>query len=256
MIRLASPTRPKPVRVTVDGARYYLNREPAARYHAQNSMDKLVRMVDLIDSANCVFDVGANCGIFSALCARRFPTATVHAFEPSPALQPVLAHNCSASNISIHQVAVGEDTQPVTLYINPDSQQTNSLALAAVQPFARSVETETVQCVTLDGFIPQHGPPDVLKIDVQGYEGAVIRGAQTVLPSVRYLFIESSWLDPAGQLQVLPAAAHYGFTDVAVVNPVHAGADLLLTRQPLPTEIPGLLRFTISDITTGKSWLS
>lgn len=221
-------------------------------------MSKLVRMVDLIKSAETIFDVGANCGIFAALCARRFPAATIHAFEPAKALQPVLALNCSAPNISVHQLAVGERDELVTLYVNPDSQQTNSMQLAAVEAFLgpTKVEAETIHCVALDSFVNEHavGPVDVLKVDVQGLEGAVLRGAQAALENVRYLFLEVTWLDLEGVQRILPAAEHYGFKHVAVVNPVYTGADLLFTREPLVTDVPNVLRFPLGEESAGKPW--
>jgi FkbM family methyltransferase len=250
--------RGKPLRIKIDGSSYYLNPEPTSLYHARNSMSKLVRMVALVSDARSIFDVGANCGIFSALCARKFPAAAIHAFEPAKALQPTLALNCSANNISVHQLAVGERNELVTLYVNPDSQQTNSLRLSAVEAFLDStkIETETIRCVTVDSFVAGHDivPIDLLKVDVQGLDGAVLRGARAALASVQYLFLEVTWLDLEGVQRILPAAAHYGFSHVAVVNPVYTGADLLFTRKPLITEVPNVLRFPLGAESAGKPW--
>lgn len=250
--------RGKPLRIKIDGSIYYLNPESTALYHARQSMPKLVRMVDLIGEAKTIFDVGANCGIFAALCARKFPTATIHVFEPAKTLQSVLALNCSAPNISVHELAVGDQNDSLTLYVHPDSQQANSLRRSAVEPFLHGtkIKTETIRCVTLDAFVAEHGVPpvDVLKVDVQGLEGAVLRGAQTTLKSVQYLFLEVTWLDLEGVQRILPAAEHYGFRYVAVVNEVYTGADLLFTREPLETGVPNLLRFPLGAESAGQPW--
>lgn len=258
-IRLAALNRMgKPLRIKVDGGNYYINPEPAALYHAHHSMSKLVRMVDLIGDAKSIFDVGANCGIFATLCARKFPTATIHAFEPAKALQPILVRNCADTNVVVHQLAVGEQNGLVTLFVNPDSQQTNSLERSAVAAFSDSsnIETETVPCVTIDSFVSEHTIPpiDVLKVDVQGLEGAVLRGARAALEGVQYLFVEATWLDPEGSQRILPAAEHYGFKHLAVVNPVHTGADLLFTREPLITELANVPRFALGPTNAGKQW--
>ncbi|WP_179963724.1 FkbM family methyltransferase [Mycobacterium marseillense] len=248
----------KPLRVKVDGNTYYLNPESTALYHARQSMPKLVRMVELIGDATTIFDVGANCGIFAALCARKFPTATIHVFEPAKTLQSILALNCSAPNISVHELAVGDQNDLLTLYVHPDSQQANSLRLSAVEPFLHGTEfkTETIRCVTLDSFAAEHGVPpiDVLKVDVQGLEGAVLRGAQSSLKSVQYLFLEVTWLDLEGVQRILPAAEHYGFRYVAVVNEVYTGADLLFTREPLNAKVPNVLRFPLGAESAGQPW--
>lgn len=249
--------RGKPLRIKVDGNFYYLNAEQTALYHARNSMSKLVRMVALIDDAKSILDVGANCGIFAALCARKFPAATINAFEPATSLQQVLALNCAAPNISIHELAVGERNESATLYVHPDSQQVNSLKLSAVEPFlgVSKLATETIRCVTLDSFVAEHNiVPDVLKVDVQGYEGAVLRGAGSALESVQYLFLEVTWLDLEGVQRILPAGEHYGFKHVAVVNEVYTGADLLFTREPLITEVPKVLRFPLGPESAGQQW--
>lgn len=259
VLRLRSlDRRGKPLRVKVDGETYYLNSEPTALYHARHSMSKLVRMVGLIGDAKSIFDVGANCGIFAALCARKFPTATIHAFEPAKGLQPILALNCTAPNISVHELAVGERDETATLYVNPQSQQTNSLQISAVTAFLDStkIETETIRCVSIDNFMAEHSIPplDVLKVDVQGLEGAVLRGATASLESVQYLFLEVTWLDLEGVQRILPAAEHYGFRYVAVVNEVYTGADLLFTREPLATELPNVLRFPLGPESAGRQW--
>jgi FkbM family methyltransferase len=248
----------KPLHVTVNGSKYWLNPEPTALYHARNSMPKLKRMVDLIGDARSIFDVGANCGIFAALCAERFPAATIHAFEPAAGLQPMLAHNCAADNIAVHQLAVGERNEVVTLYVHPESQQANSLQAAAVEAFLdpAEIETETTSCVSVDSFMAENSIAnvDVLKVDVQGTEGAVLRGAQAALKDVRYLFVEASWLDPESVQHLLPAAEHYGFQHATVVNPVHSGADLLFTREPLVTDVPNLLQFPLGSEGAGRPW--
>ncbi|OBA63204.1 hypothetical protein A5647_05065 [Mycobacterium sp. 1100029.7] len=248
----------KPLYVTVGGSKYWLNPEPTALYHARNSMPKLERMVDLIGDARSIFDVGANCGIFAALCAQRFPAATIHAFEPAAGLQPMLEHNCSAANIAVHQLAVGERNELVTLYVHPESQQANSLQSAAVEAFLDPalIEKETTKCVAVDSFMAENSISgiDVLKVDVQGTEGAVLRGAQSALADVQYLFVEASWLDPESVQNLLPAAEHHGFRHVAVVNPVHSGADLLFTREPLNTDMPNILRFPLGPEGAGRPW--
>ncbi|WP_301146527.1 FkbM family methyltransferase [Mycobacterium simiae] len=246
------------MRVKVNGDAYWLNPESTALYHARHSVPKIARMVELIEDAQSIFDVGANCGLFAALCAQKFPTANIHAFEPANRLQPMLAHNCAAANISIHPMAVGEREEVVTLYVHPDSQQANSLQPSAVAAFLEpdKIETETTRCVAIDSFMAEHSIDhvDVLKVDVQGSEGAVLRGARSALSTVRYLFVEASWLDPESVQRLLPAAEHHGFNHVAVVNPVHTGADLLFTREPLSTDIPSVLRFPIALANDGRPW--
>jgi Methyltransferase FkbM domain len=72
---------------------------------------------------------------------------------------------------------------------------------------------------------------DVLKVDVQGFEGPVFRGARKTLPHIKQLFIESTWMDIESIMEIIPLGLTYGFTHAAVINPVYMGADILLSRR-------------------------
>jgi len=248
----------RPLKIKINGRVFYLNAERNAVYHASNSTGKLVRMVDVIESAGCILDVGANCGLFSGLCAMRFPGSDIHAFEPSSDLLPVLRANCEGLGVSIHSTAVGETSGEVTFFINPHSQQTNSIERSAVEAFSQGEALIEVQvpCTTLDAFARAEGISrvDVLKIDVQGFEGPVLRGARNLLPGVSMLFLETTWLDVEGVQRILPAAEHYGFTHVTIVNPVYTGADLLFTREPLRTATKDMLQFKLGSESAGSPW--
>jgi FkbM family methyltransferase len=216
------------------GRTWRLNYDGAAKYHALNSSAKLHRLAAAVPgNAKMVIDVGANCGLFSGMTAARCPGAVVHAFEPSQSLLPLIALNAPAAHV--HGELVGEINGAADLFINRFSQQTNSTLASAILPFSTpdQVRRVTLPQITLDTFCAREriDAIDVLKIDVQGAEGAVLRGAKSILPSVSVLLIESSWLELDSIAAVLPFARHYGFAHLGVLNPVHLGADLLLTRH-------------------------
>lgn len=254
--QLISQNRPVPFEYA--GHTYHLNPEPAALYHLQHSITKLARMVDLLElRPSVVFDVGANCGLFAAFVARRVPGVRVFAFEPARDLVPIAEQNCAGLSVSVIGQGVAEEPSIQTLYVNPASQQTNSLHLDAVLAFGaeEDLRTEEVRCTSVDAFVERIGVDsvDVLKVDVQGGEGAVFRGACTTMPGVRQLFVETTWLDLESNTQVIPMALHYGFTHVTVINPVYAGADLLFTRQAVEGADPGS-SFAISEDVLRPRW--
>lgn len=129
-----------------------------------------------------VLDVGANIGLMSLLFARTVGNAgTVHAFEPSVFANNLLRENIGLNglgNIRVRRAAVS-DTVGKTSFVNPDpasisSFNYGSLSLAHSIRNARGENVETDQ-VTVDS-IDLH-ECDFIKIDVEGFEAAVVRGA-------------------------------------------------------------------------------
>lgn len=222
-----------PVSFRFRGQKYWLNSDYAAAYHIDNSTGKLAKMVELIPpDAKVVFDVGGNCGIFSAMAAKRCPKAKIYCFEPSSELVPVIQRNCR-ENVKICQWAVADKDGEIQFYVNEQSQQTNSVMKNSVEVFASTeVREMIVPSRTIDSIAKEFGIDtiDVLKIDIQGAEELAFRGAGRMLQSVSMLFVESSWLDLGSVASIIPFSRKYGFSHIYVINPVQYGADLLLSR--------------------------
>lgn len=248
----------KPIEFKHAGRKFWMNADRSAPYAITASLPKLANMIDQIaDTPNAIFDVGANCGIFSALAVDRFPTTRVVCFEPSNEVRRLIKRNCAGHHIDVFNCAIGDvDGETRTLFVNTRSQQTNSFIRQAAELFARpdDVESIMVECRTLDSVCQELEIDcvDVLKIDVQGWEGQVLKGASTLLPRVRYLFIESSWMDVSSIVHLVPFALHYGFTYATVLNSVHLGADVLLTRNKI--NAGSNLQFTLSANLLEQGW--
>jgi FkbM family methyltransferase len=131
-----------------------------------------------------VYDVGANIGFFSLLSARLTGEGgRVEAFEPVPDSAAAIRANAALNAfgwIGVHEVAVGEHSGAAELLVNLEPSWSH-LADRGENPAARS--RLAVPVVVLDelverGEIP---PPDVVKIDVEGSEAAVLRGLERTL---------------------------------------------------------------------------
>ena len=224
-----------------NGNSYFLNAERSARYHLRNSISKIKDMVDLIQVQDpVVFDVGANCGIFAAMLKDGYPNSQVFAFEPSIELQKIIDANCAIREIKTYDFGIGSTNCEETLYVNPDSHQTNSLIASNVFPFKlqKDIKSYKIQVRSIDSLISEFGfpSPQVLKVDTQGFEGHVFLGAKNAMQRVQQVFVESSWLDIESITCLLPMAHHYDLKYVYVVNSVHAGADLVLSRTELKAQ--------------------
>ena len=203
--------------------------------HINGSTEKILRLVNLLPlSCDIILDVGAHSGLFSHLAKRRCPNARVIAFEANLDLLETLKRN-SLPGIDLVLKAVGARTGNVEFFVNPKSTQTSSAVEDSVSVFAASatLDRRTVPIVTLDSFCEQQGVTkvDCLKIDVQGYERDVIRGAQRILASVKLLLLEASFLDRTSVELIFQLRGQFAFA--YAINDVYLGSDIALTRVKL-----------------------
>ena len=134
-----------------------------------------------------VADIGANIGYYSLLASRAVgDTGLVFAFEPDPRNYELLRRSIQANgytNIVARQLALSDKKGSITLYADALNAGNSSLGRENIQRELRSFEVETE---TLDDFILREAGGrkiDVIKMDVQGAEGLVLRGAGQVLNS-------------------------------------------------------------------------
>lgn len=129
------------------------------------------------------FDVGANIGVYTLLASKLVGEGgSVHSFEPLLDIYGVLRRNVEAyryKNIKTNQVAVGEQNGEAQIYINAQS------ALSSLGDTKRGavLRSQTVIVKTLDSYAASAGVSkiDFLKIDVEGFEGHVLRGAAELI---------------------------------------------------------------------------
>jgi FkbM family methyltransferase len=142
-----------------------------------NLVRKFVRAGDMF------FDVGANVGIYTLAASRLVgDEGQVHSFEPLINTFDLLKRNVDlnhAQNVHLNPVAVGDIVGEVNLYVNAQSAftglgRTNRGSLLDVQK---------VPVWTLDHYAEREGIQsiDFLKVDVEGFEGHVLRGAAELL---------------------------------------------------------------------------
>ena len=132
-------------------------------------------------------DIGANCGLFAIEAAHRIgPGGRVIAFEPAPDMADRLRLNAIANGVAeaieIHEVALGSEPDHLTLYApqdNPDDTGRRSLFCdgAAIA----EVPVHRLDDLVEKGTVGLGGPVRVVKIDVEGGEGAVLAGMRGVL---------------------------------------------------------------------------
>ncbi len=133
-------------------------------------------------------DLGANEGYFSVIASRLVgANGRVVAVEPQNRLQAVLRINLNLNhcrNVSVVQAAVGAGEGELTLYLNPS---TNTGASSAFRSTKYPLPTQQARVRTLTALLDEFGiaHADLVKIDIEGYEGEAIAGARELLRNRR-----------------------------------------------------------------------
>jgi|tagenome__1003787_1003787.scaffolds.fasta_scaffold20823905_2 FkbM family methyltransferase len=147
----------------------------------------------LIDPGDVVADVGANLGYMSSLAAARVgPEGRVLAFEPHPRAYELLERNVSrwrdvesAGAVELRRVALSDAAGEGELFSGGTAEfdmAVASLGDEGAAPAGAASEAIKVQLARLDE-IPGVERLGVVKIDVEGHEASVLRGAGGLLES-------------------------------------------------------------------------
>ena len=154
-------------------------------------------------------DVGANLGIYTLVASRIVgPSGRVIACEPSVQSFPLLQRNItlnSLTNVTAFPVALSEKAGRVPLYHAGSCSSGNSLGYHPSFPGS----FETVLAESLDDVLQRipAGRVDVIKMDVQGAEELVLRGAQKTLASKNPAIIFEFYPEGADLLGLSPSGA-------------------------------------------------
>lgn len=151
-------------------------------YGEADAMTEVLRMLPA--GGGVLYDVGANVGLYTLLAARH--GARVIAYEPAPANLKSLRENLrlnDAKGVTVRPMAVGKDRGHARFFTSGETggSQINSLSGDVVKQFGSDRLEMRTDITTLDHEVDTLPPPDVIKIDVEGAEGLVLRGAKRLL---------------------------------------------------------------------------
>jgi FkbM family methyltransferase len=150
-------------------------------------------------------DVGANCGFYTSLFWSIVkPSGRVLAFEPNPSQFRRLTewfHNNRVSNVEFFPAALGDEETIATLFVHPAKDWRNNATLTPVDDGWNEVE---VKVLRLEELLAKQKITRVrlMKVDVEGFEGKVLKGAENLLAAgtFEYILIEFNdyWLSQNG----------------------------------------------------------
>jgi FkbM family methyltransferase len=154
-------------------------------------------------------DVGANIGYHALWVARSLPAVHVIAFEPNPFVREDLERNLAlndATNVEIRSCALGDRDGTTTFHAQTGRSYNRGASSILKNPnVGDRYDQISVKLRTLDEEISPDLRVDVIKIDTEGFEAAVLRGARALIarcqPVLVFEFESRFMKDPEDELR-------------------------------------------------------
>jgi FkbM family methyltransferase len=144
----------------------------------------------LLEPGEWAVDVGANLGQNASIMALiAGPQGRVLAFEPHPVLRQILQHNVeswrSYALAPIETVPKALSFQGGVAYLYEDEHFASNRGSASLEVPAVVLRKHAVELTTLDASVPRDVGLGLVKLDVEGHERAVLKGAAQLLAGGR-----------------------------------------------------------------------
>jgi FkbM family methyltransferase len=170
---------------------------PALKLRVAPSVEHrdVIRSLDM----DLLIDAGANRGQFSLMTRLEHPTIPIHGFEPLPSegkvYQQVFFRD---SKVTLHEMALGETSGTAEIHLSRRADSSSLLPIGDMQsklfPSTDEIGTLTVRVATLDELqdVWSSARKALLKLDVQGFELSVLKGARQALKNCAFVYAECS----------------------------------------------------------------
>lgn len=134
-----------------------------------------------------VIDVGSNIGFYAVALGKKLKEGRVIALEPTKTAFKRLVQNIELNNlvgkVSCYNVAASNQIGKASINVIKGKEEYSSIGVMAHSSIIdKSYEVEEISCVTVDGLVnDERLRPKFMKIDVEGFEHAVLDGARKTL---------------------------------------------------------------------------
>jgi FkbM family methyltransferase len=172
-------------------------------YSGLHEFEEMAFLLHFLDKEDVFFDVGANVGSYTILASKVIGAISC-SFEPSPVTFHHLENNIFLNRIQnkvfLFNKGVGAEKGSMQFSVNQDT--INHIVLDGQE------ESITVEITTLDQHsTEQNLIPNLIKVDVEGFETEVIRGANSLLKNEKL---------QAVILELNGSGSRYGFDEDAI----------------------------------------
>jgi FkbM family methyltransferase len=134
--------------------------------------------IGLCDRKGLALDIGANVGLWSQDLCKEFDQ--VIAFEPVADFRACLLKNVTATNFEVRACALGESDTQINMIITADNTGHSHVDTA-------SIGAGSIPMYRLDSLNLPH--IDYIKIDCEGYENTILRGAKETILKYRPIMV-------------------------------------------------------------------
>ena len=209
--------------------------------------------VEACRGKQCVFDVGAHVGLVSLPVASVLaPEGRLYSFEPADANVSMLRRHLRMNgmdNVQVVQSIVGDAHGAQHRFFESEGHHGQNAVILKNQEVLKSEQGGYFESqrpvVSIDGFAGENGlKPDIIKIDVEGGELEVLKGAATVLKQCKpliFLSVHPAEISMVGHsiqdLKVLIASLGYDITTIDG-DPVEEFASDEYLMRPKSTSQP------------------
>jgi len=194
------------VDVTLEGVSLSLERSAllSADLQACIEPETIAWMAGSMRDGEVLWDIGANVGLYTLWCAKRFPNARVVAFEPNALTYPQLVRHVITNGLAERVIALpvalsgnGPEILSFRLSAMMPGTPHNQLDIDGAPPMLSGREAARYPVIACgaDHLVRLFGLPEPqhLKLDVDGIEATILAGSSCVLTAVRSVLVEDEW---------------------------------------------------------------
>lgn len=175
---------------------FYVNPENLTGFDLEDDLERIIT-----EAQPVIFDVGANEGQTILMLRRVFPSPRILSFEPSPRVFAALAKQSFCSTVRLFNAGLGSVPGSLAFheFERSDLSSFHELSGSNANPFRDFPKIGTVEVVvdTVDQVVKREGIErlDLLKVDTQGHDLEVLRGARECLAAgkIRLVLVEMNY---------------------------------------------------------------
>jgi FkbM family methyltransferase len=159
-----------------------------------------LELLELVPFApKVIYDIGANIGTWTLMAKSVYPRAEIVAFEPLELhCKAYLRAIATLQHVTLHQIALGFTPGQFEMHVLTQSDSSSLLRMAPAAQGAFNLKYDKSVMVTverLDSYARQHQlpGPDLMKLDVQGFECEALKGGTKSLEHAKAVITEVSF---------------------------------------------------------------